>query len=91
MTPNISSAKFNQDDIARLAYLNWQKDGSPQGRDMAYWLEAETQIKATWHLVSAAPASETKPEASRQKKSTAGATASKLNTLVAQKLARSRN
>jgi len=90
MNPNISSAKFNQDDIARLAYLNWQKDGGPQGRDMAYWLEAETQIKATWHLV-AAPAPETKPEASRQKKSKGGATASNLNTLVAQKLARSRN
>jgi len=91
MTPNISNAKFSPDDIARLAYLNWQKDGCPQGRDMAYWLEAETQLKATWHLVSGAPVPESKPKASRQRKSKNETSGAQLNTLVAQKLARSRN
>ncbi|HEX3624063.1 MAG TPA: DUF2934 domain-containing protein [Verrucomicrobiae bacterium] len=38
-------------EIARLAYLNWEKDGRPQGRDQEYWLEAEQQIRATGHLL----------------------------------------
>lgn len=38
-------------EIANLAYLNWQKDGCPPGRDQAYWLEAEHQIKHTKHLL----------------------------------------
>ena len=49
MTP----AEKNQilkDEIAHLAYLNWQKDGCPAGRDMNYWLEAESHLKATKHL-----------------------------------------
>ena len=40
-------------EIANLAYLNWQKDGSPHGRDQMYWLEAEHQIKHTKHLLVA--------------------------------------
>jgi Protein of unknown function (DUF2934) len=39
------------DEIARLAYLNWEKDGRPRGNDQKYWLEAEQQIKATGHLL----------------------------------------
>jgi hypothetical protein len=41
----------NHDEIAKLAYLNWEKDGRPQGRDQKYWLEAEQQINATGHLL----------------------------------------
>lgn len=37
--------------IAHLAYLNWQKDGCPAGRALEYWLEAESHLKATWHLL----------------------------------------
>ncbi len=37
--------------IAQLAYLNWQKDGCPAGRALEYWLEAESHLKATWHLL----------------------------------------
>ena len=36
-----------------LAYLNWQRDGRPLGRDQEYWLEAEQQLKATKHLLLA--------------------------------------
>lgn len=42
---------IGHDEIARLAYLNWEKDGSPRGHDQKYWLEAEQQIKATGHLL----------------------------------------
>jgi hypothetical protein len=38
-------------EIANLAFLNWQKDGCPSGRDQHYWLEAEQQIRATKHLL----------------------------------------
>jgi hypothetical protein len=41
----------NQDEIALLAYLNWQQDGCPDGNDDTYWLEAEQQIIATKHLL----------------------------------------
>ena len=44
--PNIS-----QEDINRLAFLNWEKDGCPQGRDVDYWLEAESQLNATWQML----------------------------------------
>ncbi|HEV2319089.1 MAG TPA: DUF2934 domain-containing protein [Verrucomicrobiae bacterium] len=42
---------IKHDQIARLAYLNWEKDGCPQGHDKKYWLEAEQQIKATGHFL----------------------------------------
>jgi len=45
-TPAIS-----HDEIARLAYFNWEKDGRPHGNDQKYWLEAEQQIRATSHLL----------------------------------------
>lgn len=45
-TQNISHA-----EISRLSFMNWEKDGCPPGRDVEYWLEAESQMKATWHLI----------------------------------------
>jgi hypothetical protein len=50
MTSNESPAT-GYDEIARLAYLNWEKDGRPHGNDQKYWLEAEQQIKATGKLL----------------------------------------
>lgn len=43
---------ISTNEIAHLAFLNWHKDGCPQGRDQQYWLEAEIQIKATRHLLA---------------------------------------
>ena len=45
------AAEFSRNDVSNLAFLNWEKDGSPQGRSLDYWLEAESQLQATWHLV----------------------------------------
>lgn len=42
----------SHEEIAHLAYEAWQRDGCPQGRDVAYWLEAESQLKATKHLLA---------------------------------------
>jgi hypothetical protein len=44
---------FGWAEIAQVAYLNWQRDGCPPGRDVHYWLEAESELKATWHLLLA--------------------------------------
>jgi hypothetical protein len=52
MTVNESSP-IQHEEIAQLAYLNWQRDGRPLGRDQEYWLEAEQQLKATKHLLLA--------------------------------------
>lgn len=41
-----------REEVARLAYLNWEKDGGPHGEDQKYWLEAERQIQATRHLLA---------------------------------------
>jgi len=51
--PSAGQPGFGQDDIAQLAYLNWQKDGCPAGQDLQYWQEAEAQLKVTWHLLTA--------------------------------------
>jgi hypothetical protein len=45
------AAEFSRNDVSNLAFLNWEKDGSPQGRSLDYWLEAESQLQATWHLL----------------------------------------
>ncbi len=45
------SAEFytepTHDEIAFCAFLLWEKDGSQPGRETHYWLEAETQLRAT--------------------------------------------
>lgn len=58
-----AKTEFRHDEIAHLAYLNWQRDGCSPGRAMDYWLEAESQLKATWHLLLAACAAAEAAEA----------------------------
>ena len=31
-------------EVYHLAWLNWRKDGCPQGQDMEYWLAAEEML-----------------------------------------------
>jgi len=35
------------DEIACCAYLIWEKEGRPMGREREHWLQAETQLMAT--------------------------------------------
>jgi len=35
------------EQIARTAYLMWEREGRPQGRDVTHWLQAELQLKAS--------------------------------------------
>lgn len=34
------------EEIANCAYLIWEKEGRPPGREREYWLQAETQLLA---------------------------------------------
>ena len=45
---------FGVAEIAEVAYVNWERDGCPAGRGLQYWLEAESQLKSTWHFLVAA-------------------------------------
>lgn len=40
------STEVGRTEIARLAYLLWEQNGRPEGRDQFYWLEAEKQLAA---------------------------------------------
>ena len=33
--------------IANCAYLIWEREGRPDGRDVEFWLQAEAQLKLT--------------------------------------------
>ena len=33
------------DAIAHLAHDIWEREGRPQGRDLEFWLQAESQVK----------------------------------------------
>ena len=43
----VSEIIANQDGIACLAFQLWEKAGCPEGRDLEFWLEAETHLLAT--------------------------------------------
>jgi hypothetical protein len=34
------------EQIARAAYLMWEQEGRPHGRDLQHWLQAESQLMA---------------------------------------------
>jgi hypothetical protein len=36
-----------EEEIAYCAYLIWEKEGRPSGREREHWLQAETQLMAT--------------------------------------------
>jgi DUF2934 family protein len=40
----------SQDEVARRAYFTYVNQGSPPGRDVQHWLEAEAQLLAERNL-----------------------------------------
>ena len=34
-----------QEEISICAYLIWEQEGRPQGRDIEHWYQAETQLR----------------------------------------------
>lgn len=48
-TPRPSSSLGDpptDESIASLAYLFWEKEGRPAGRDVDHWLQAEVQLRS---------------------------------------------
>jgi hypothetical protein len=50
-------------EIARCAYLIWEREGRPTGREMQHWFEAEAQLRAIKMQMTAPekPRAKTKP------------------------------
>ncbi|MCX6899378.1 MAG: DUF2934 domain-containing protein [Verrucomicrobia bacterium] len=46
MQKNTHPLNPTSEEIARLAYLIWEKEGRPQGCDMNHWFEAESLLMA---------------------------------------------
>ena len=76
---NQMSNQPSPEQIAGAAYLIWEKEGWPHGRDIVHWLQAEEQLNANrLHEAGALPrpdvvllvqpAAGNKPHASRRKK-----------------------
>lgn len=48
MKAKVMSAKLpSREHIAICAYLIWEGEGCPDGRDLMHWLEAEMQLSAS--------------------------------------------
>ena len=43
----LSPVASNHDGIACAAFQLWEKAGCPEGRDLEFWLGAETRLLAT--------------------------------------------
>lgn len=37
--------EISRDEIARLAYLKWESEGHPEGRNLQHWLDAERLLR----------------------------------------------
>ncbi len=42
--------KLRRQEIALYAYLIWEKEGYPHGRDIDHWFQAETLLSAAKQL-----------------------------------------
>jgi len=55
-----NQSKVSRDEVAQRAYQLWEAAGRPVGRDLEYWLQAESELRASKDrrltTVSAAPA-----------------------------------
>jgi hypothetical protein len=45
-TPELRNVN-RSDAIAHLAQALWEKEGRPKGRDLEFWLQAESHLKST--------------------------------------------
>jgi hypothetical protein len=51
-------------EISRVAYQMWEKAGYPTDRDLQFWLDAETQLRAAAKVASAPSVASSSPVAS---------------------------
>jgi hypothetical protein len=58
---------MTQQDIGACAYELWEKEGRPNGRDLAHWLEAERMLQRQAPTPAAAPRRDARPKGNRQR------------------------
>jgi hypothetical protein len=58
---------MTQQDIGARAYELWEKEGRPDGRDLAHWLEAERFLQQQTPAPAAAPRRDARQKVSRQR------------------------
>ena len=46
MSQSNNASKLCSQEVAQRAYLLWEQEGSPHGKDVEYWLKAEAQLLA---------------------------------------------
>jgi hypothetical protein len=51
--PSIRRREPTHDEISAYARTHWDKAGRPEGRDMAFWLEAERKLRSGIDLPTA--------------------------------------
>jgi len=59
------------EQVAQAAYLLWESEGRPQGRDLTHWLRAERQLSAAAHGAPLAQEPGAKPGTDAPKRSAA--------------------
>ena len=58
---------MTQQDIGTRAYELWEKEGRPNGRDLAHWLEAERMLQRQVAAPAAAPRRDARQKGNRQR------------------------
>ena len=58
MKASTSGKEPSHDEIALRAFLLWEKDGRQSGREMTYWLQAESEIRSADQQKAAAKAAQ---------------------------------
>lgn len=58
---------MTQQDIGARAYELWEKEGRPNGRDLAHWLEAERMLQQKAPAPVAVPRRDVRQKGNRQR------------------------
>lgn len=58
---------MTQQDIGARAYELWEKEGRPNGRDLAHWLEAERMLQQKATAPVAVPRRDVRQKGNRQR------------------------
>jgi len=57
------SVRVEESEIGAVAYQLWEQAGHPAGRDLQFWLDAESHLRAVAKAASARPVAPVSPVA----------------------------
>ena len=64
--PTERSVTVTEPEIGVVAYRLWEQAGHPAGRDLQFWLDAESQLRAAAKAASATPVTPVPPVESHE-------------------------